>query len=105
MTRARWDEVSALALALFARGQTMAAERGLILADTKYEFGLDADGRVVLADEIHTPDSSRYWKADSYQARFEAGAKPDSFDKDFVRNLPEQNRPLFANLPDRTWRS
>ncbi|MGI4950286.1 MAG: phosphoribosylaminoimidazolesuccinocarboxamide synthase [Janthinobacterium lividum] len=86
LTRAQWDEVSAVALALFARGQAMAAERGLILADTKYEFGTDAEGRIVLADEIHTPDSSRYWKADSFQQRFEAGAKPDSFDKDFVRN-------------------
>ena len=64
----------------------MAAERGLILVDTKYEFGTDASGRIVLADEIHTPDSSRYWMADSYPARFAAGEKPDSFDKDFVRN-------------------
>ena len=76
----------ALALALFARGQTMAAERGLILADTKYEFGLDADGRVLLADEIHTPDSSRYWRAATYPDRFAAGARPESFDKDFVRS-------------------
>jgi len=86
VTTAQWDQLCAYALAVFARGQAMAAERGLILADTKYEFGVDADGRIILADEIHTPDSSRYWKADSYQSRFEAGAKPDSFDKDFVRN-------------------
>ncbi len=78
--------MSEAALALFARGQTLAAERGLILADTKYEFGLDGDGGVVLADEIHTPDSSRYWFAQSYPARFEAGQPPESFDKDFVRN-------------------
>ena len=64
----------------------MAAERGLILADTKYEFGTDADGRIVLADEIHTPDTSRYWRADSYETRFAAGEPPESFDKDFVRN-------------------
>jgi phosphoribosylaminoimidazole-succinocarboxamide synthase len=63
----------------------MAAERGLILADTKYEFGTDAEGRIVLADEIHTPDSSRYWRATSYEARFAAGQRPESFDKDFVR--------------------
>jgi phosphoribosylaminoimidazole-succinocarboxamide synthase len=81
----QWKQLSAYALALFARGQTLAAERGLILADTKYEFGLDADGRIVLADEIHTPDSSRFWKTATYQARFEAGERPDSFDKDFVR--------------------
>ncbi len=75
-----------MALALFARGQALAAERGLILADTKYEFGTDANGRIVLADEIHTPDSSRYWFAQSYAARFEAGTLPESFDKDVVRN-------------------
>jgi phosphoribosylaminoimidazole-succinocarboxamide synthase len=75
----------ALSLALFARGQTMAAERGLIRADTKYEFGTDAKGRILLADEIHTPDSSRYWRAASYEARFAAGERPESFDKDFVR--------------------
>src|SRR5262249_41558922 len=61
------------------------AERGLILADTKYEFGVDEAGKIHLADEIHTPDSSRYWKADSYQARFEAGERPDSLAKDFLR--------------------
>lgn len=80
-----WDEVSARALALFRRGQAMAAERGLILADTKYEFGLTADGTLVLADEIHTPDSSRYWLADGYAAAFEAGTRPPSFDKDVIR--------------------
>ena len=86
LTPEQWRTVSEAALALFARGQELAAERGLILADTKYEFGLDGDGRVVLADEIHTPDSSRYWFAQSYPARFEAGQPPESFDKDFVRN-------------------
>lgn len=85
LTQAQWDEVSALSLALFARGQQGAAARGLILADTKYEFGTDGDGRIVLADEIHTPDSSRYWRASSYPARFAAGSAPESFDKDFVR--------------------
>jgi phosphoribosylaminoimidazole-succinocarboxamide synthase len=81
----QWEEASALALALFARGQAMAAARGLILADTKYEFGTDAAGRVVLADEIHTPDSSRYWFAASYAERFARGERPESFDKDIVR--------------------
>ena len=85
LTAQQWETLSAYALALFARGQDLAAQRGLILADTKYEFGLDADGRIVLADEIHTPDSSRFWKAATYEARFEAGERPDSFDKDFVR--------------------
>jgi len=86
LTPAQWDELSATALALFARGQKNAEQRGLILADTKYEFGVAPDGAIVLADEIHTPDSSRYWRASSYQARFEAGERPDSFDKDFVRS-------------------
>ena len=86
LTPEQWKQLSAYALALFARGQQMAAERGLILADTKYEFGTDAEGRIILADEIHTPDSSRYWRAASYPARFAAGERPESFDKDFVRS-------------------
>ena len=86
LTPEQWRTVSEAALALFARGQELAAERGLILADTKYEFGTDPEGRIVLADEIHTPDSSRYWFAQSYSERFEAGTAPESFDKDFVRN-------------------
>jgi phosphoribosylaminoimidazole-succinocarboxamide synthase len=85
LSQAAWDEVSAHALALFARGQEMAAARGLILADTKYEFGVDPEGRIVLADEIHTPDSSRFWRAATYAARVAAGERPDSFDKDVVR--------------------
>ncbi|MCJ2085234.1 phosphoribosylaminoimidazolesuccinocarboxamide synthase [Methylobacterium sp. E-005] len=86
LTEQQWRVVSEAALALFARGQVVAAERGLILADTKYEFGTDGDGRIVLADEIHTPDSSRYWFAQSFPERFASGAAPESFDKDFVRN-------------------
>ena len=85
LTRSQWDEVSAKALALFARGQALAAERGLILVDTKYEFGLDAAGNILIADEIHTPDSSRYWLADGYQAALEGGTRPPSFDKDVIR--------------------
>jgi phosphoribosylaminoimidazole-succinocarboxamide synthase len=85
LSDAQWREVSERALALFARGRDIAAERGLILVDTKYEFGLDSAGKIVLADEIHTPDSSRYWFAESYPRRFAAGEPPDSFDKDFLR--------------------
>lgn len=85
LTPAQWEEVSARALALFAHGQAVAAARGLILADTKYEFGVDADGRILLADEVHTPDSSRYWKQSSYAESFAAGQRPESFDKDFIR--------------------
>jgi phosphoribosylaminoimidazole-succinocarboxamide synthase len=86
LTAAQWDKVSQAALALFARGQKMAAERGLILVDTKYEFGTDLEGNILIADEIHTPDSSRYWLADGYEAAFEAGARPPSFDKDVIRS-------------------
>ena len=85
LTAEQWETVSRLALALFGRGREIAARHGLILVDTKYEFGLDADGAIVLADEIHTPDSSRYWLAESYRRWFEAGEPPDSLDKDFVR--------------------
>ena len=86
LTPEQWETLQAYAFALFARGQEMAAKQGLILADTKYEFGTDATGRIMLADEIHTPDSSRYWFAEGFQQRFETGDKPQSFDKDFVRN-------------------
>ena len=85
LTKEQLDTVWQYALALFARGQQRAAERGLILVDTKYEFGTDENGTIILADEIHTPDSSRYWIADSYQQSFERGERPKSFDKDFVR--------------------
>jgi phosphoribosylaminoimidazole-succinocarboxamide synthase len=70
---------------LFARGQELARARGLILVDTKYEFGLDAGGALTLIDEVHTPDSSRYWQADSYAARIAQGLEPDYFDKEFLR--------------------
>jgi phosphoribosylaminoimidazole-succinocarboxamide synthase len=86
LTRDQWETTRAHALALFARGQQMAAARGLILADTKYEFGLDPQGRIVLADEIHTPDSSRWWFAATYPGRVAAGERPDSFDKDVLRS-------------------
>ncbi len=84
--RSDFDEAAAIATKLFAVGQkTCAAKRGLILVDTKYEFGRTPDGKLVVIDEIHTPDSSRFWKASTYQQRFEAGQDPDPFDKDFVR--------------------
>jgi phosphoribosylaminoimidazole-succinocarboxamide synthase len=63
----------------------VASARGLILVDTKYEFGLDQSGHLILADEIHTPDSSRYWMAESYAERFATGVDPESLDKDFLR--------------------
>jgi phosphoribosylaminoimidazole-succinocarboxamide synthase len=85
VTDAQWQALEAGALALFSRGKQIAAANGLILVDTKYEFGVDEAGRITLADEIHTPDSSRYWLASSYAERFEAGLDPESLDKDFLR--------------------
>jgi len=85
LTREQWDSVSAIALAVFARGREIAARNGLILVDTKYEFGMDETGRIMLADEIHTPDSSRFWTSATYPARFDAGENPDSLDKEFLR--------------------
>ena len=80
-----FDEAAAYAMALFAHGQRVCADRGLILVDTKYEFGKTPEGRIVVIDEIHTPDSSRYWYASSYQDRFDTGEDPESFDKEYVR--------------------
>ncbi len=101
LTQAQWDEVSQKALALFARGQAMAAERGLILVDTKYEFGTDAAGKILLADEIHTPDSSRYWIAEGYEAAFASGGRPPSFDKDVIRSwVAERCDPYTDPIPE-----
>lgn len=85
LDRATWDQVQAAALEIFRRGQEIAAKAGLILVDTKYEFGRLPDGQVVLIDEVHTPDSSRFWKADSYAGRLTAGQEPENFDKEFIR--------------------
>ncbi len=97
----QWETVSRYALALFARGQELAARRGLILVDTKYEFGTDATGQIILADEIHTPDSSRYWIADSYDQAFRDGSRPKSFDKDFIRAwVAERCDPYKDAIPE-----
>lgn len=80
-----WNQVQTAALAIFKRGQEVANKAGLILVDTKYEFGITPGGSVMLIDEIHTPDSSRYWKANTYQTKFNAGEEPENFDKEFVR--------------------
>ncbi|RJQ33970.1 phosphoribosylaminoimidazolesuccinocarboxamide synthase [Candidatus Parcubacteria bacterium] len=80
-----FDKIRVTAIELFKRGQELAAQRGLILVDTKYEFGLDENNNLVLIDEIHTPDSSRWWKLDSYDARMAAGEEPEYFDKEFLR--------------------
>ena len=101
LTHQQWRTATDLALGLFARGRAIAEKRGLILVDTKYEFGFDAAGRIVLADEIHTPDSSRYWIGESYERRFAAGQPPESLDKDFVRRwVTERCDPYREPIPE-----
>ncbi|MCA9363702.1 phosphoribosylaminoimidazolesuccinocarboxamide synthase [Candidatus Kaiserbacteria bacterium] len=85
LTEEKWKEIRDVALDLFVRGQEVAEKAGLILVDTKYEFGYDENGALTLVDEIHTQDSSRYWKADSYEERMAAGEEPEYFDKEFLR--------------------
>jgi phosphoribosylaminoimidazole-succinocarboxamide synthase len=80
-----WQRVQDAALALFEHGQDVARRAGLLLADTKYEFGLDSDGSVMLIDEMHTPDSSRFWELSTYEERMERGDEPESLDKEPVR--------------------
>src|SRR5215468_7843975 len=96
----RFDEVEATALALYSLASERALGRGIILADTKLEFGVDRQGRLVLADEAFTPDSSRFWPADTY----EAGRAQPSFDKQFVRdyceNLGWDKTPPGPELPE-----
>jgi phosphoribosylaminoimidazole-succinocarboxamide synthase len=101
LTKAQWDEVSQKALALFARGQKMSEKQGLILVDTKYEFGTDTDGNILLADEIHTPDSSRYWIAEGYEDALTLGTRPASFDKDVIRSwVVARCDPYKDKIPD-----
>ena len=83
--RSHWDDMQAVALALFERGQAIAEERGLVLVDTKYEFGVDEEGKLYLADEIHTPDSSRFWLRANYEEQVGKGLEPDYYDKEFGR--------------------
>lgn len=80
-----WDELQDAALTIFKRGQAIAEKAGLILVDTKYEFGLTHAGQLMLIDEIHTPDSSRFWLGDTYAERILSGQEPENFDKEFVR--------------------
>ena len=85
MNQEDWDYCSHKALELFAFGQKKATEHGMILVDTKYEMGRDEDGNIVLIDEIHTPDSSRYWIAETYDERMAEGQEPQNIDKEFLR--------------------
>ena len=99
ITADHFDEAAACAETLFAFGQKRAAERGLILVDTKYEIGLDRAGRITLIDEIHTPDSSRYWFAADYQERLARGESPRSLDKEFVRRWLVDERGYSGDGP------
>ena len=105
MTQEHWDYCSQKALELFSFGQNKAAENGMILVDTKYEMGRDADGNIVLIDEIHTPDSSRYWIAQSYDKRMAMGDEPQNIDKEFLRlwfvdNCDPYNDELLPDAPE-----
>ena len=114
MTQEDWDYCSKKALELFAFGQKKAAENEMILVDTKYEMGRDSDCTIRLIDEIHTPDSSRYWIAKTYDERMAAGQEPQNIDKEFLRlwfvdncdpyndeTLPEAPEELVAELSSR----
>lgn len=86
-----WEQAKTAAFALFERARKLCMDKGLILVDTKYEFGLDRGGNLMLIDEVHTPDSSRFWLAETYQERFNKGETPDTFDKEILRRwLAEQ---------------
>jgi phosphoribosylaminoimidazole-succinocarboxamide synthase len=101
LSQKQWDKLAELSLAIFARGREISEKNGLILVDTKYEFGLDPDGQITIADEIHTPDSSRFWIKDSYDERLKAGKEPDSLDKEFLRLwIKERCDPYNETIPD-----
>lgn len=100
-----WQKLEDIAFKLFACGSEIAKEHGLILVDTKYEMGLDDNGEITLIDEIHTPDSSRYWLADSYEEHFSQNLEPENIDKEFLRlwfkeNCDPYNDPELPPAPD-----
>jgi phosphoribosylaminoimidazole-succinocarboxamide synthase len=100
ITAADFDAAAELAMKLFDFGQKHCAAQGLILVDTKYELGKDADGKLCVIDEIHTPDSSRFWFAESYAKRFAEGLAPESFDKEYVRRwLAEEGFKGEGDIP------
>lgn len=102
MTRDEWNEACSKAFALFAYGQDMASKHGLLLVDTKYEFGKAVDGSILLIDEVHTPDSSRYWIAGSFEERIKKGLEPENIDKEFLRLWFRDNCDPYKDevLPD-----
>lgn len=106
LDEATFDKLADMAFRLFARGSEMAAERGLLLVDTKYEFGKTDDGSYVVIDEVHTPDSSRYFYADGFQERLKKGEPQRQLSKEFVREwlmdngfMGKENQ-VLPDLPD-----
>eukprot|EP00298_Acanthocystis_sp_HF-20_P006572 c16391_g1_i1.p1 GENE.c16391_g1_i1~~c16391_g1_i1.p1 ORF type:complete len:219 (-),score=85.52 c16391_g1_i1:18-674(-) len=91
MTQEDWNVCAEYAHKLFKFGQDVASQRGLILVDTKYEFGKDSEGNILLIDEVHTPDSSRYWIAESYEQRVAEGKSPENVDKELLRQWYTKN--------------
>ena len=105
MSEEDYDFAAKMSLDLFAFGQKTAKENGLILVDTKYEIGKDSSGQIKFVDEIHTPDSSRFWIADSYKSRIENGEEPENIDKEFLRlwfakNCDPYNDDVLPEAPD-----
>lgn len=92
------EQVRAVSIELYRRAAEFAASKGILIADTKFEFGLDEHGELTLMDEVLTPDSSRYWPVESYESALRAGSNPPSFDKQFVRDWLEQ-----AMVDGRPW--
>ncbi len=85
MTPALWEQMSTAALSLFKFASECLWQQGLIMADTKYEFGLDHDGKLLLIDELHTPDSSRYWEVNDWENALKTAQEPKNFDKELIR--------------------
>lgn len=96
-----FDHLADVSMKLFERGTEIAAKQGIILVDTKYEFGRTPDGEIILIDEIHTPDSSRFWFADEYEKRFAAGDEQKKIDKEYLRSwLAEKGFMGDGDIPE-----
>ncbi|XP_049849852.1 phosphoribosylaminoimidazole-succinocarboxamide synthase-like [Schistocerca gregaria] len=102
MKKEEYEYCAKKALQLYEKGVKTALEKGLLLVDTKYEFAKDQNGVILLVDEVHTPDSSRYWLASSYMDRFSNNLDPECFDKDIIRRWYQKNSDPYRdeNLPE-----
>ena len=105
MTEQDYDRAAQMSLDLFSYGQEVAAKNGLILVDTKYELGKDSSGNIKFVDEIHTPDSSRYWIEKTYESRFNNNEEPQNIDKEFLRlwfakHCDPYNDTILPEAPD-----